>query len=166
MKTQKRRRKQGKTDYKKRMNLLKGLRPRVTFRKTNRYLVVQYILSNEAQDKIVFGITSKKLLKYGWPKNFEGSLKSIPASYLTGYLFGKIILEKKLKEPIIDFGMLRTLHKSKIYSFLKGIIDSGIKIQCDKEIFPEEERIKGKSLKEDFSKEFEKIKLNIEKELK
>jgi len=137
MKTQKRRRKQGKTDYKKRMNLLKGLRPRVTFRKTNRYLVVQYILSNEAQDKIVFGITSKKLLKYGWPKNFEGSLKSIPASYLTGYLFGKIILEKKLKEPIIDFGMLRTLHKSKIYSFLKGIIDSGIKIQCNKEIFPE-----------------------------
>ena len=100
MKTQKRRRKQGKTDYKKRMNLLKGLRPRVTFRKTNRYLVVQYILSNEAQDKIVFGITSKKLLKYGWPKNFEGSLKSIPASYLTGYLFGKIILEKKLETMI------------------------------------------------------------------
>ena len=91
----KRRRKEFKTDYKKRFALLKSGLPRVIFRKTNKYLIVQYVKSDNAQDKILLGIDSKVLLKYGWPK--EESIKSIPAAYLTGYLFGKKILLKKLE---------------------------------------------------------------------
>jgi large subunit ribosomal protein L18 len=159
---QKRRRRENKTDYLVRLKILKSGKPRVVFRKTNQYIISQYILSDEAKDTILLGITSKTLLKYGWPETFKGSLKSLPASYLTGYLMAKKIQEKKLEAPIIDFGMFRTLHKTKLFSFLKGLIDGGIEINCQEDAFPEEKRIEGKDLKEDFSKYFKEIKLKID----
>ncbi len=163
MKLQKKRRMEAKTDYAKRIALLKSNLPRIVFRKTNKHIIAQYTLSESAQDKISKGITSKDLLKYGWPEKMEGSLKSIPASYLTGYLIGKLIQKEKLKTPIVDFGMYRMIHKNRQFAFLNGLIDSGLEINCDKKDFPEKERISGKNLKEDFSKEFEKIKSNIDK---
>jgi large subunit ribosomal protein L18 len=163
MKTLKRRKLEGKTDYGKRLKLLKSHSPRLIFRKTNRYIIAQYVTSKQAQDKIEIGITSKKLKQFGWPEEFEGSLKSIPAAYLTGFLMGREINKKGLKTPIVDFGMVRALSKNRGYAFLKGIIDSGVKIKCDEKQFPEEERISGKNLKEDFSKIFKEIKSKIEK---
>ena len=166
MKTLRRRRKEGKTDYGIRAKLLKGGVPRLIFRKSNRYITAQYAVSNEARDKIITGTTSKILLKYGWPEDMEGSLKSLPASYLTGLFFGKKIIEKKLEIPIMDIGMIRNVGKSRIFSFIKGLIDSGVRIKCEEEFFPEEERIKGKNLKRDFSVMFGKIKKQIEAEKK
>ena len=162
MRTLRRRRKEQKTDYSARIKLLKSEKPRLVFRRTNKYVIGQYVVSSEAQDKVVFGETSKRLLTLGWPEEFKGSLKSIPAAYLTGYLIGKKIQKDKLETPIIDFGMVRTLHKTKVFGFLKGVIDSGIEISCSEEAFPEEERITGGSLKKEFVKEFEKIKSKIE----
>ena len=165
MKTiQKRRRRENKTDYLKRLKLLKSDKPRLVFRKTNKYVIGQYIVSDEAKDKIVFGVTSKILLKHGWPENFKGSLKSIPASYLTGYFTAKKILKDKLETPIMDLGMTRTLHKTKIFAFIKGLIDAGLEIKCKEEAFPEEERITGANLKEDFTKTFNSIKSKVDKE--
>jgi len=160
MKTLKRRRREQKTDYGKRIKLLKSGKPRLVFRRSNKYILVQYVTGKEAQDKIEFGVRSKDLLKHGWPKEAKGSLKSLPASYLTGYLIGKKIVLDKLKTPIIDFGMLRTQHKTKTYAFLKGVIDSGISIECKEETFPDEERIKGNHLKNKIP--FDEIKSKIE----
>ncbi len=165
VKVNKRRRREGKTDYRKRLKLLSGEFPRVIFRKTNKYIIGQYITSKGAQDEIKIGVNSKELTKYGWPKEFEGSLKSIPASYLTGMLIGRKIIDKNLGKlsAIIDFGMYRSIHKTKAYAFLKGLIDAGIEIKAgEKGVFPDENRIKGKYLKEDFSKIFEKIKSQIQ----
>ena len=161
MKALKRRRKENKTDYLKRIKLLKSGSPRVVFRRTNRYVIAQYVTSKEAQDKVEIGINSKCLLKYGWPKK-HGNLKSIPASYLTGLLIGKKIIKEKLKTPIVDFGMIRTLHKTKTYAFLKGLIDSGVEIKCNEETFPGEERIKGEHMKNEIP--FKEIKSKIENE--
>ncbi|MBU4308430.1 MAG: 50S ribosomal protein L18 [Nanoarchaeota archaeon] len=161
MRTIKRRRKENKTDYAKRIKFLKSEKPRIVFRKTNRYFIAQYVLSEEAKDKIIFGMNSKQLLKFGWPKESSNSLKAIPAAYLFGLLFGKNILDKKLETPIIDFGMQRVLHKTKLFGFLKGLKDSKMEIECDEEKFPEEERIKGSSLKNKIN--FEEIKLKINK---
>ncbi len=160
IKTIRRRRKECKTDYLSRLKLLKSRRPRMVFRKTNRYILAQYVISKEAQDKIEFGVSSKALLKYGWPESAKGSLKSISASYLTGYLVGKEIQNKKLDAPIVDFGMIKTLHKTKVYAFIKGMIESGIEIPCDEKCFPEENRIKGEHMKNKVNVEeiMEKIK--------
>ena len=164
MKVDKRRRREGKTDYASRIALLKGETPRVVFRKTNRYIIAEYVTSKAAQDKIEIGFTSKKLKNFGWPAEFEGSLKSVPASYLTGFLMGKEIAKAKLKTPIIDLGMMRVIGKSKAFAFIKGLVDAGIKIKCDEENFPEEDRLSGKNLKKDFSKTFKEIKSKIEKQ--
>ena len=161
MKTLKKRRKQYKTDYGKRLKLLKGEKPRVVFRRTNKYILAQYVESEEAKDKVILGMSSKKLMEYGWPKDAQGSLKSITACYLIGYLIGKKIIDNKLEKPIIDFGMIRMIHKGKSYAFIKGIIDSGLKISCKEEAFPEEERIKGGKLKKKIP--FEEIKNKIQK---
>jgi large subunit ribosomal protein L18 len=160
-KVDKRRRREGKTDYAKRLKLLKSEAPRIVFRKTNRYIIGQYVTSNEAQDKIEIGVTSRDLIKQGWPKEFEGSLKSITASYLTGLLLGKEVKAKKLENPIIDLGMTRVIIKNKAFAFMKGLADAGLEVNCDEENYPEEERIEGKNMKKDFSKTFKEIKSKI-----
>jgi|TARA_Y100000310_G_C20620894_1_gene783219 large subunit ribosomal protein L18 len=162
MRTIKRRRKEKRTDYLKRLKLLKSRSPRIVFRKTNKYVIAQYVTSNQTQDKIEINVNSSNLLKYGWPKEFGGSLKSIPASYLIGFLIGKKILKEKKDSPIIDFGMIRAVHKTKVFAFLKGLVDAGIKIKHDEKTFPEQDRISGKNLKKDFSKIFNEIKSKIE----
>jgi len=162
MKTLRKRRKEFKTDYGKRVKLLKSEKPRVVFRRTNRYIIAQYVESSEARDEIKIGVNSKQLLKFGWPEKNSGSLKSIPASYLTGYLIGKQIKNKKLETPIVDFGMLRTEHKTKPHAFLKGLVDAGIEIKTKEETFPEENRIMGENLKEKI--DIKKIKSSIDKE--
>lgn len=163
---------QGKTDYRARIALLKGRKPRVVVRKTNRYIIVQYVTSEDAQDKVLYYVNSKELLNYGWPKEMQGSLKSLPACYLTGKLLAERIKKKeggkkeskKDIEAILDIGLIRNIPKSRVYAALKGLIDGGIDIPCKKESLPEESRIKGSHLKKDVSRIFDKIKENIENE--
>ena len=164
MKSLKRRRRENKTDYAKRLKLLESRIPRIVFRKTNKYVIAQLISSEQTQDKIEIGISSKHLMKYGWLKEFQGSLKSIPASYLTGFLMGKKIKKSTVENPIVDLGMNRVLHKTKIFAFLKGLIDSGVEIKHKHDVFPDEEKIQGKNMKKDFSKTFNEIKSKIEQE--
>ena len=159
MKVGKRRRREAKTDYVKRIKLLKSNSPRLVFRKTNKYLIAQYIISKEAKDEIKLGGNSKELLKFGWPKEFLGSLKSISAAYLLGVLMSKKIKEKKLEKPIVDFGMIKMIHKTKTYAFLKGLKDSGLDINCDDKFCPDDNRLKGEHMKNKIA--FEEIKSKI-----
>ena len=91
----------------------------------------------------------------------QSSLKSISASYLTGYLTAKKIQKEKLDTPIVDLGMIFTPHKTKVFAFIKGLIDAGLEIACKEEAFPEKERIAGSSLKNKV--DVEKIKSELEK---
>ena len=161
MRLVKRRRRECKTNYLRRLKILKSERPILVFRRTNKYSTAQYVLSHEAQDKVEFTFSSKMLLKHGWPEKAKGSLKSVSASYLTGFLAGKILLKEKKESPIVDFGMIQTLHKTKVFAFLKGLIDAGIDVSCKEECFPEENRIKGEHLKNKIP--FNTIKQNLEK---
>lgn len=159
MKLDKRRRIENKTDYGKRVKLLKGNAPRLVVRKTNRYLILEIIDSKRAQDKVTYFVSSKELLKFGWPKNKEGSLKSLPAAYLSGVLLGKKAkgLDSKI---ILDIGLSPNTKGSKLYSVVKGIADSGIKIDFDNKVIPSKERLEGENSKIDI-KEFNKVKESI-----
>ena len=64
MKIDKRRRIENKTDYRKRLILLKGKVPRFIVRKTNKYIILQIITSKSAQDKVAYSINTKELLKF------------------------------------------------------------------------------------------------------
>jgi len=159
MKLNKQRRMENKTNYRKRLILLKGKSPRLVVRKTNRYIIVQIVESVDAQDKIIYSGNTKELLKHGWPKDKEGSLKSVAAAYLIGLLVGK--KAKGIKERVIlDLGLIPNTKGSKIYAVVKGISDSGIEINYDEEVIPSKERLEGKDTKvgDIFAKIKDKIK--------
>lgn len=157
----KRRRLENKTDYKARLIMLKSGKPRMVFRKTNRYLIGQFIKSREAKDTVSIGLDSRELVKFGWVKSH--SIKSMPAAYLTGFLLGKKVGDKEGKvEAVFDLGLLRSIPKSREYAFLKGAIDAGIEVSCDRKMFPDEAKILGKHLKKNVS--VESIKQKISKE--
>ncbi len=158
MRTQKRRRRECKTDYKLRLSLLKSPKPRIVIRKTNKYLVVQAVESVEAQDKVIKGVSSKNLISLGWDKKFVGSLKSVPAAYLTGKLLAK---ELKTKDCIVDIGMAKNIAGNRIFAVVKGLVDGGLNIKADPEAFPSDERINGEHLSEDVQKVITKVKAKI-----
>lgn len=150
--TIRRRRLEAKTDYKARITLLKSGKTRLVVRKTNKYLIAQFVSSDVAQDKVISGVISRDLIAKGWPEALKGSLKSIPAAYLTGFLLGKKA-SSKVKEAILDMGMQRNIQKSRLYAVLKGAIDAGVKIPHGEEAIPSTEKLEThKSLKDAFKK--------------
>jgi len=138
--TLKRRRAEARTDYRTRLTLLKSGKPRLVIRKTNKYIIAQLIESKQAQDFVICGVSSKDLLSKVWPKDAAGSLKSLPAGYLTGFLIGSN-KKHKIKEAILDLGMHRNISKSRIYAVVKGAIDAGLSIPCAAEVLPTLEEI-------------------------
>ena len=61
-----RRRREGKTDYAKRLSLLKSGKPRLVVRRTNTSIVVQVIEFGEKGDKTIVSVTSKALNAFGF----------------------------------------------------------------------------------------------------
>jgi len=166
-----RRRREGLTDYRKRLKLVKSGLPRLVIRKTNRYIIVQVIKSKMGGDETLITVTSKKLAEYGW----KASFKNTPAAYLTGLLAGMLAKKKGVEKAIVDIGLHRAVKGSKVFAAVKGFIDAGLEVPAGEEIFPDEDRIKGipikeyyKSLKESgaetiqFSKSDEQVYMNLD----
>lgn len=135
-----RRRFQGKTNYHKRLKLLKSRKLRVVIRASNNHIRVQIIQSKLSGDKVISSAFSQELSSnYGWIANTG----NIPAAYLTGYLAGIKAKKNKIQEAIFDLGIF--YHRNRVLAACKGIIDTGIIIPYREEFFPAnfEDRIKG-----------------------
>ncbi len=133
------RRRLGKTNYRKRLKLLLSGKPRLIIRKSLRYITAQIAEFDPKGDRIIVAATSKELKKFGW----KFACDNTPAAYLTGLLIGKKALEKGIKEAVLDMGLHRPTKGCRIFAALKGAIDAGLKIPAGKDIFPSEDRIKG-----------------------
>ena len=152
-KLNKRRRLECKTNYRKRLILLKSNLARLTVRKSNKYIILQIVKSEGAQDKVLYSVNSKELLNYGWPSEKSGSLKNLSAGYLSGMLLGKRALEKGFKGKIIlDSGLIPNTKGSKVYAAVKGISDAGVKIPFDEKVMFSEEQIAEKIGEDIFKK--------------
>lgn len=154
----KKRRRESKTDYRLRRNLLKSGKDRIVIRRTNKYFIVQIVRSDESRDRVIKTVSSRDLLKNGWDKKFKGSLKSIPAGYLTGLLLAKKIGKG---EFIIDLGMARIIAGSRIFSVVKGLIDGGLKIPVEENVFPNEDKVSGEHLSDGLKKIIAGVKSKI-----
>jgi large subunit ribosomal protein L18 len=146
-----RRKREGRTDYKKRLKLLLSNKPRLVIRKTNRNIIAQLIDYSPDGDIILASGNSQELTKLGW----KAGRTNLPSAYLTGMLIAKKALAKKHKEAILDLGLQASTKGSKIYACLKGAIEGGLSIPCDPEILPSDERIKGTHIAH-YSKEAKK----------
>lgn len=134
------RRQNGKTNYAKRLSLIKSKKTRIVIRKTNTRIIAQAIKFNQKGDETIAQANSKELEEFG----FYGT-NNTPSAYLTGLLLGKRIKEQ---EAILDIGRRKPSHGGTIFACLKGLIESGIKIPHSKEALPKEERIVGKIIEE------------------
>ena len=139
-----RRKREGKTNYKKRLLLLLSQKPRLVVRFSNSRIVAQVVSFTPAGDKVTVAVDSSALSKLGW--NY--SQKNTSASYLTGLLLGKKALKQGVGDIVLDTGLRAPLHKGKLYAFVKGVVDAGLKLPYgDESIFPDEARIKGEHVK-------------------
>jgi len=150
------RRRKKKTNYRKRLALIKSGKTRLVIRKSLSNISVQFINYKTEGDETIVSAFSTELKKFGW--NRTGNL---PAAYLTGLLAGKRAKDKKIGEAILDLGLHTPTKGSRLYAALKGVLDSGIKVPCSEDILPSEDRIKGKHISKDIEKQFEDIKNKI-----
>lgn len=151
------RKREGKTNYRKRLKLLVNGNSRFVVRKTNKHIIVQLIDYNADGDKVLVNVSSLELKKYGW----NHATGNIPAAYLTGMLAAKKALKLNRKTAIVDLGLQIPSKGSRLFSSVKGAIDGGLGITCAEDAFPKEERIKGSHISESVAKMFEDVKAKI-----
>lgn len=143
-----RRKRQSKTNYKKRLDLLKSGQHRLVIRKSLNMITTQIIDYGADGDKIIVSATSKELSKMGW--NMHKA--NIPSAYLTGLLIGHKAKKKSVKGVVIDFGLQIPNKGGKLYAVLKGAVDAGLDINYDEESLPSDDRIAGKHISDYASK--------------
>lgn len=131
------RRREGLTNYNKRLKLVKGKKPRAVVRVSNRYINCQLIKYNPKGDLTIASFNSKELSEHG----FNGS-NNLKSAYLTGFACGIKAKKNGVKEAVLDTGLKNNIPGSRIYAALNGLIDSGIIIQHDPKALPKEERLK------------------------
>lgn len=157
-----RRKREGKTNYKKRLSLLKSKKPRLIIRRTNTQVILEIAEYNPSGDKIICGVNSSILKKAGW----KHSCKSLPACYLAGLFLGKKALAKKIKEAIPDVGLQTPVAGSRIYAALKGVVDAGVRIHASDKIFPVKERLSGAHIKTFFLSNKNQVQFSAHKKRK
>ena len=150
-----RRKRQGRTFYKKRIKILLSNKYRFVVRKSLRNFQASIVEYNQKGDKVMITVSSKALNALGW----KGNAGNLSSAYLIGLIAGKIAVEKGIKEAILDLGLNTSVKGSRLYAALAGAVDSGLLIPHDPVVLPSKERISGehiakyaKSLKEDKTK--------------
>ncbi len=100
-----RRRREGKTNYYRRREMIKSGLPRLVVRRTNRYIIAQVVVPRVMGDEVIVSATSKELPGFGW----KGGLKDTPSAYLVGLIIGYKALLKGIKKVILDIGLHRPI---------------------------------------------------------
>ena len=139
-----RRKRKGKTDYRKRLKLLMSGKPRLVIRRSLKNLAAQIVESTEKGDKIIATAKASELNGLGWNFNY----RNLPSAYLLGLLIAKKAKENKIKEVILDLGLFKSVPGSRIYAVLKGVVDSGLDVPHSENILPNEDRISGKHIQD------------------
>jgi len=133
------RRREGKTDYRARKNLIGLDKSRLVVRITNQHTIAQIINVKMDGDETVVSAHSNELKKMGW----LGSGKNTSAAYLTGFLVAKKALEAGITAAVLDIGLRSSIKGARIFAALKGAVDAGLKVPHNDIILPADERIRG-----------------------
>ncbi|MCI4366044.1 MAG: 50S ribosomal protein L18 [Thermoplasmata archaeon] len=138
-----RRRREGRTDYRVRLKLLKSGRPRAVVRLSERRVRVSVVEFDPTGDRVLATADSAELGGIEFP---AGSFASTPAAYLTAYLAGLRAKASGKDEAVLDLGIRRPTAGGRLSAALKGLIDSGLEIPHGEEGFPSADRLEGTHL--------------------
>lgn len=136
-----RRKRESKTDYRRRFAMLKSGEPMLVVRKHANTVICQVVEYSPDGDRIVAAASSRDLKKLGW----KGHPGNTPSAYLTGLLLGQKA-KKKVKSAVFYLGLQSSMPGSKVYAALKGAIDAGIEVPHGEKALPSDERISGKHI--------------------
>ncbi|MEM0453354.1 MAG: 50S ribosomal protein L18 [Sulfolobales archaeon] len=142
-KVPRKRRREGKTNYRKRYVMLKSGRDvRLVVRVSNKHVVVQFIRFSARGDETLVGVSSKSLFKYGW----KGYTNNTPATYLVGLIAGLKAKKLGISYAVPDIGLHRPVKGSRVFAAIKGCLDAGIEVPVSDEVLPDDGRIIGKHI--------------------
>jgi len=152
-----RRRREGKTDYRTRLALLKSGETRVVVRTTNRNVIVQFVSYDETGDKVVATAEARELSELGYP----AAGNNTPSAYLTGRLAATRAKEKGIGNGVLDMGRAQPHKGGVVFGALKGVIDGGVEVPASESVFPDEARMRAEHLGEQkaaaFAASYQKI---------
>jgi large subunit ribosomal protein L18 len=162
------RRLEEKTNYRRRLALVKSGIPRVVVRISNSNVTLQLVeyippgtgVSSDASngsDKAKFAFISKQLEGLGW----KHSKNNTSACYLSGLVFGHICQKNKVESAIFDLGLAKTTAGNRYFAVLKGLADSGLNIPYSEDKMPSDDRIAGKHTTKETQASFVKVKQKI-----
>ncbi|MEM0314319.1 MAG: 50S ribosomal protein L18 [Candidatus Bathyarchaeia archaeon] len=138
-----RRRREGKTHYRKRKALVISGKPRLVIRGSLKNIIAQVTLAKPEGDVVLVSAHSRELIKnFGW----KAPTGNTPAAYLTGLICGLRAKAKGIEEAILDIGLHSPSKGSRIFAVLKGFIDAGVNVSHSEEKLPEDSRIKGEHI--------------------
>jgi len=149
-----RRRREGRTDYRRRLALVKSGKPRAVVRSSNKHMRIQLVEYTDGGDKILASAVSTELVKLGW----KHSGSSTPGAYLTGYLAGKRALEKGVEKAVLDIGLRDPVKGGLVFAATKGLLDAGVEVPHDDGMLPSDDRIRGKHMREGTEGLFDEVK--------
>ncbi|NOX71479.1 MAG: 50S ribosomal protein L18 [Candidatus Micrarchaeota archaeon] len=137
-----RRVREGKTNFRQRLELLKSEKPRFVVRRANRNMQCQVVYFDKKGDITKVSASSMELADYGWNANTG----NIPAAYLTALLCAVRAKAAGIKTAVLDIGLFEGERGSRIFATLKGAIDGGLDIPHSEDAFPSEDRVNGKHI--------------------
>ncbi|MEW6749121.1 MAG: 50S ribosomal protein L18 [Candidatus Micrarchaeota archaeon] len=127
-----RRRREGKTNFAKRLALVKSGKTRMVVRRSNSGITIQFVDFEPEGDKTLLTVTGAHLSKqYKWP-----SKRNVWTAYLAGLMAGKLAQKKGVKEFVLDMGMYTPSKGSVIFAAQKGAADAGLKTLFSEEKVP------------------------------
>ncbi len=126
------RRREGRTNYKRRLELVKSGKPRLVARTRSRTAIAQITLFDPNGDKCVVTSSSTELRKFG----YKGNTGNVPAAYLTGLLCALKAKQKGISEAVFDLGNQKKSRR--LFAILKGSVDAGLNIPHGEIKVPEE----------------------------
>lgn len=138
-----RRRREGKTDYRIRLRLLRGDVPRAVVRVTNRRILVSLTAYDPSGDRVLASAESPELTSVGFP---ETNLRTTPAAYLTGYLAGVRAKAAGASSAVLDVGLRHPTPGGRLMGALKGLLDAGLEVPHGEKGLPTTDRLNGQHL--------------------
>ena len=153
-----RRRREGRTEYRVRLKLLKSGIPRAAVRFSSRRVEVSLIRYDPAGDRVLAHATSFELGRVEFPAS---SRASTPAAYLTGYLAGLRGKAAGVERAILDLGLRRPTEGGRGLAALKGMLDAGLEIPHGEATFPTVDRLNGTHLPRPLPTPLESYKMKL-----
>ena len=123
---------------------MKSGKPRLVARPSNKHVRVQLVATGPSGDETLASAHSADLAEYGW----EAPTGNLPAAYLTGLLAGTRAFAADVEEAVLDIGLNSPTPGSKVFAVQEGVIDAGVEIPHNEEVFAEWSRTRGEHVAE------------------